>query len=214
MSLCKYVREIESLEFQIQFSVIGGIEILQLAMERHPTLIALRSEIMQSEDLADTVFRRILQLLGKVETEMNLSYDESIAAYLFSLFKEKPILAYRASWRILDFGGLWWSVQLAHHVKDMTRQIFDSVDVTDSESETVAFGSIELEGLAENQELSLDFASRNISEALLWSTDLTLASFTPGRLAVYSSVRDALKSQKSFEISDASNRKRYFEMTR
>ena len=50
MSLCKYVKEVESLEFQIQFSVVGGFEILQLALERHPTVIALTSEIMDARN--------------------------------------------------------------------------------------------------------------------------------------------------------------------
>ena len=139
MLLCKYFEEIESLEFQIQFSVVGGIEILHLAMERHPTLVALRSEIANNEDLADAVFHRIVLLLGKVETETNLSYDESIAAYLFCLFKEKPISAYRASWRILDFGGLWWSVQLALYVKDFVKQLTDSINFSSTLSEPIAY---------------------------------------------------------------------------
>ena len=116
MSPNEYFEEIESLEFRIQFSVVGGLKILQMALDRHPTLVALRSEVASDEDTADAVFRRMLQLLGKVETESKLSYDESIAAYLFCLFKEKPISACRASKRILETGGLWWSVQLALHV--------------------------------------------------------------------------------------------------
>ncbi|MCY4071749.1 MAG: hypothetical protein OXG60_10650 [Chloroflexi bacterium] len=130
MSLCKYVKEIESLRFQIQFSVVGGMEILQLAMEQQPTLVALRSEISKNAQSADAVFERIVVLLTKVETETQLSYDESIAAYLFCLFKEKPISAYRASWRIIEHGGLWWSVQLAHHVKDCIRELVQSIDTS------------------------------------------------------------------------------------
>ena len=128
MSLCKFVKEIESLEFQIQFSVVGGIEILQLAMERHPTLIALRSEISKRSELADNIIQRIVLLLGKVETETQLSYDESIAAYLYCLFKESPISAYTVSFPVLDYGGLCWSVQLAHKVHEYVRDLIDSVD--------------------------------------------------------------------------------------
>ncbi len=128
MSLYKYANEIESLEFQIQYSVVGGMEILQLAMERHPTLKALRSEIARNTELANAIFRRIILLLAKIELETQLSYDESIAAYLFCLFKEEPITAYRASWRILDFGGLWWSVQLAQHVTENISKLIQSID--------------------------------------------------------------------------------------
>ena len=116
MTAIEYFEEIESLEFQIQFSVVGGLKILQMAMDRHLTLVALRSEVARDEDTADAVFRRIILLLGRVETESRLSYDESIAAYLFCLLKEKPISACRASKRILETGGLWLSVQLALHV--------------------------------------------------------------------------------------------------
>ena len=116
MSLNEYFKEIESLDFQIQFSVVGGLKILQLAMERHPTLAKLRSDISGSAALAEAVFERILLLLGKVETETQLSYDESIAAYLFCLSKENPAMAYSASLKILDHGGIWWSVQLAQFI--------------------------------------------------------------------------------------------------
>ncbi len=116
----EHFEEIESLEFRIQFSVVGGLKILQIAMDRHQTLLALRSEVARDEDSANAVFRRILLLLGKVEAESKLSFDESIAAYLFCLLKEKPIIAYRASKRILETGGLWWSVQLALHVIETT----------------------------------------------------------------------------------------------
>ncbi len=139
MSLCKYVKEIESLRFQIQFSVVGGIEILLLAMEQQPTLVALRSEISRSAESADAVFERIAMLLIKVESETQLSYDESIAAYLFCLFKEKPILAYRATWRIIEHGGLWWSVQLAHQVKEYIRELVQSIDTSSGMKEHDAY---------------------------------------------------------------------------
>ncbi len=121
MSHHEYFREIESLEFQIQFSVVGGLRILQLAMERHPTLLALRLEIARSAQLADAVFDRIIQLLEIVETETQLSYDESIAAYLFCLSHADQALAQKASEEMLESGGLFWSVQLAMHIIKATQ---------------------------------------------------------------------------------------------
>lgn len=117
MSLNEYFREIESLQFQIQFSVVGGLNILQLAMERSQTLLDLRLAIVEDAKLAQKIHERITLLLSKVETETQLSYDESIAAYLFCLFKESPAAAKAASQIILKYGGLWWSVQLAHCVQ-------------------------------------------------------------------------------------------------
>ncbi len=117
MSHNKHFREIESLQFQIQFSVVGGFNILQLAMERSQTLLELRLAIAEDAKLARKIHERIALLLSKVETETQLSYDESIAAYLFCLFKESPAAAKAASKIILEHGGLWWSVQLAVYVR-------------------------------------------------------------------------------------------------
>ena len=116
MSLNRYFNEIESLQFQIQFSVVGGLKILQLAMGQHATLKDLISVLETDRRAAKRVFQRIRLLLEKVETETELSYDESIAAYLFCLWKTDPATAIEASKSVLEFGGQWWSVQLALHI--------------------------------------------------------------------------------------------------
>lgn len=116
MSLNRYFNEIESLQFQIQFSVVGGLKILQLAMGQHATLRDLISVLETDRRAAKRVFQRIRLLLEKVETETELSYDESIAAYLFCLWKTDPATARDASKSILEAGGQWWSIQLALHI--------------------------------------------------------------------------------------------------
>ena len=116
MSLNEYFNEIESLEFQIQFSVVGGFKILQMAMARHPTLVNLIADLTDNAAQSKAVYDRITLLLTKVETESQLSYDESVAAYLYCLTKADISTAEKASQRILETGGLWWSVQLALHV--------------------------------------------------------------------------------------------------
>lgn len=125
MSLNRYFNEIESLQFQIQFSVVGGLKILRLAMERHATIVDLVSELKNNPRETKRAFERIGLLLRKVKTETKLSYDESIAAYLFCLASVDPLIAYRASLRIIEHGGLWWSVQLAHYVKEHAKQKLD-----------------------------------------------------------------------------------------
>ena len=126
MTLNEYMSKIESLEFQIQFSVVGGLRILRLAMSQNPTLVSLIDELRDNSSYAKRVFERIALLLRKVENETRLSLDESIAAYLFCLAEVDPVIAYRASLRILEYGGLWWSVQLAHHVKENAKQKLDN----------------------------------------------------------------------------------------
>lgn len=206
MSQCKYVKEIESLRFQIQFSVVGGIEILQLAMERHPTLVALRSEISRSAESADAVFERIVLLLGRVATEIQLSYDESIAAYLFCLSKENPVMAYRASWRILDHGGLWWSVQLAHHVAETSRQILESIDTSDSESESVSVGSTDSNTTTGVQILFVVYDSKELLRTSHRAGNIVVRPAAPSRLRFRNKTRAALSTQKTFEINTTSER--------
>ncbi len=130
MSLSNYFAEIESLEFQVQFSVISGFKILQLAMQQQPTLVKLMSEMRRDTRLAAAVSDRIKLLLKKVDSETQLSYDESIAAYLFCLAQVDLLTTYRASWHILEQGGLWWSVQLALWVKKLSQQKLESVDTS------------------------------------------------------------------------------------
>lgn len=115
MPLDETMNEVENLEFQIQFSVVGGLQVLLLAMEKHPLLGDIRASIASDERLAASLVARIKHLLKLAETETQLSYDESIAAYLFGLHREKPRLANEASAIILEAGGLWWSAQLASH---------------------------------------------------------------------------------------------------
>ena len=169
MLLETYSYEIESLEFQIQFSVVGGLKILQMAMDRHPTLISLRSSISNNARLEEEVFGRILFLLSKVDTEAQLSYDESIAAYLFCLLAEKPFTAYRASWSILDHGGLWWSVQLAHFIKHYNSQIIESIDVSTVNADTDSYVSDE----AENAEHKVKFFVSNIQGDLVLESQIS-----------------------------------------
>ena len=125
MSLQRYFDEIESLQFQIKFSVVGGFEILKLVMERNPTICRLIATLRTDRKAAKRVFERITLLLSKVDSETELSYDESIAAYLHSLAEVNSMIAYRASLKIIRHGGLWWSVQLAHFVKDDAKQRLD-----------------------------------------------------------------------------------------
>ena len=116
MPLDKYFDEIESLGFQIQFSVVGGLKILQSSMAQHSTLVRLISEMVADPARSKAVHDRIARLLAKVDTETQLSYDESIAAYLFCLSKVDLMIAEQASLSILEHGGLWWSVQLAKFI--------------------------------------------------------------------------------------------------
>lgn len=177
MLLQRYSSEIESLAFQIQYSVVGGLKILQMAMDRHPTLNSLRLAISDNTIPEEEVFERILFLLGKVDTETKLSYDESVAAYLFCLLKEKPFTAYRASWSILDHGGLWWSIQLAHFITQYNGEIIENFDYSTESADYDVYMSSDADDDAHSNGFSVFFVAGDLVLGSLCSGLQHVASF-------------------------------------
>ena len=118
MTLSAYFEEMETLPFQTQFSVISGLEVLRLAFSYDSTIKNLIAELNGNHSLTQGICERIKYLLPKAATATELSYDESIAAYLFCLSRVDLAAARDASNLVLMTGGLWWSVQLALHIKD------------------------------------------------------------------------------------------------
>ena len=83
-------------------------------------------------------FGRILFLLSQI-LDAGSTICRSMKAYAayfipsglhHCLKGEAVYCAYRASWSILDHGGLWWSIQLAHFVKHYNSQIIESIDAS------------------------------------------------------------------------------------
>ncbi len=130
MILDKYFQEIESLEFQIQLSVLSGIEVLQFALARHATVKGLVAELEKHPCLSDCVYDRIKELLPKAATETDLSYDESIVTYLYCLNETNSLLAHRVSTLIWDTEGLLWSGWLAFQIIEIARQMVQSIDLS------------------------------------------------------------------------------------
>ena len=62
------------------------------------------------------VAERIELLLQEYDIDGDMPIDESVAAYLYCLWKVDPASALEASKIVLDAGGQWWSVQLALHI--------------------------------------------------------------------------------------------------
>ena len=120
MSLDKYFRQIETLEFQAQYSIYSSFSLVRMAMSEDDVLKQLIEELAHDDPRSHikAVHRRIKYLLPKAATTTELSYDESIAAYLFCLSQVDLAAARDASNLVLMTGGLWWSVQLALHIKD------------------------------------------------------------------------------------------------
>ena len=139
MSLDKYFEVIESLEFQVQFSILSGFRSVRESMSEDPILKSLILNMVENSQTSIAVFERIEHILRKVETGADMPYDESVAAYLYSLSRVDLAIAVEASDRILSTGGLWWSVQLALYVKDFVKQVTDSIHISSTLSEPTAY---------------------------------------------------------------------------
>lgn len=122
MRLSAYFEEMETLSFQTQFSVISGFGLLRVAFSHNPTVKNLIAELHDDSSLTQEIYKRISRLLTSAATETEVSYDESIAAYLFCLSRVDLAAALDASNLVLKTGSLWWSVQLALYVRDYTKQ--------------------------------------------------------------------------------------------
>ena len=138
MKLDDYFEEIESLAFQIQFSVLSGLSVVEFALSRDKTVSDLLALLRQEKHLAAGLYRRIRYLLPQVGHESNLSYDESIVAYLYCLNKTDLLWAYRASRLIWDTEGLLWSRWLALKIIQLVQQVEQSLDVSSVDSEASA----------------------------------------------------------------------------
>ena len=128
MTLDSYFAVVESLPFQVQFSVLSGIQSVQRALAQDETVRGLLEALTSQPKLAEQVFERIKHLLPLTKIDTGLSLDESIVAYLFCLKRHDLNLARRASHLIWETGGLWWSAQLAHQIIAVTRQIEESLN--------------------------------------------------------------------------------------
>ena len=113
----EYFEEMETIEFQVQFSVLSGFQSLLRAFSRDSTVMRLIAKLLDDQGQTHEIYERITYLLSVADPRY---FDESIAAYLFCLWEADHPIAHKVSERILETGGLWWSVQLALHVIETT----------------------------------------------------------------------------------------------
>lgn len=118
MLLDRFFQEIETIEFQIQYSICSGFNLVLSAMSEDELLRQL-IDLLAHDDYkpyVGDVAERIELLLQAYDLDGDMPIDESVAAYLYCLWKADMTTALEASQNVLDAGGQWWSVQLALHV--------------------------------------------------------------------------------------------------
>lgn len=136
-----HVREIEKLEFQIQFVALSGLSVLQLVLSKHKSVTNLLDAITCGRVGIQELHTRILHLLLKVDTQRELSYDGSIVVYLYCLSKFDLDMAQNAGLEIFQVKGLFWSRRLARQVNQIytNRQVKNSFSTTSDVSQSTTY---------------------------------------------------------------------------
>lgn len=129
MKLRHHTKRIENLDYQIQFVALSGTSVLLLTLSKHEYIRDLLNDTANGEVVAEELLCRIMELLPKVATERELSYDGSIVTYLYCLSVVDLPLAQRASYEVMQSPGLFWSRRLARHIDELhlSKQISDSL---------------------------------------------------------------------------------------
>lgn len=138
---------IEDSAFQVQFGAIGGYSVLQLVLESHKFVRSLIASIDSGTVSLNEIEGRIQELLPLADANHGDAWDGSIVVYLYCLYRRDLLAAYRASGRILDTHGLFWSRWMAHKIIILVQQIEQSLDISSLD------GGSDVTHIADNREM-------------------------------------------------------------
>ncbi len=127
MSLGKYFSIMESVKFEVLFSIYSSFRHVLAEMAENSTLQGLIDELLADPMLVSEIHARIEHLLVEIQANGDMPRDGCIAGYLYCLWKTDLAKAYDASNEVLKVGGLWWSVQVALKVREYVDEITDSI---------------------------------------------------------------------------------------
>jgi len=128
MKLCDLFKEIESTRFQSRYMLFSGFKLVRKAMSRDQTIAELINEVRLNPSYIDNVGKRILFLCAEYKDKPGATFDIAVAAYLYCLYMTNQHFANRMSEYVLQTGKLWWSVDLALHIKKNMEMIADAVN--------------------------------------------------------------------------------------
>ena len=117
MELHDLFEEIESPDFRSRFMIFSGFKLVRKALSRDKVIASLINEVRLNPSYIDSIGKRILFLCAEHKDRPGATFDVAVAAYLYSLYTTDQYFAKRMSEYILQLGKLWWSVDLALHIK-------------------------------------------------------------------------------------------------
>ena len=117
MELYDFFQDIESPEFRSRFMIFSGFKLVRKALSRDKTISSLINVVRLNPSFIDNIGKRILFLFAENKHKPGAAYDIAVAAYLYCLYMTDQHFANRMSVYVLQQGKLWWSVDLALHIK-------------------------------------------------------------------------------------------------
>src|SRR5258708_3076020 len=110
----KQFKQIESVEFAVNFSVINSLKIYLMALEENAILRQLIENLQKHPDNIQRVTERLVLVLNSEHNaEFMHPQDEAISAYLYVLSQSDRAVAVVASRQILALQNMWWAKKLA-----------------------------------------------------------------------------------------------------
>ena len=127
MELLDFFKEIESTSFQSKYMIYSGFKLVRKAISRDKTVASLINEARLYPAYIDDIGKRILFLCAENTDRPGATFDIAVATYLYCLYNTDQHFAKRVSEYVLQMGKLWWSVDLALHIKKNMAMFTDPV---------------------------------------------------------------------------------------
>ena len=135
MTVSELINDIESIQFEIRFSVLSGFQSVLSAMEIDETVSSLIQSLDGDADGQRTVLERIQALIPDYKSGYMHPHDITITAYLFALDKGNSLGTLMAIVdEIAALPEFWWARKLAQVIREsiaarLTKNIWYEFDL-------------------------------------------------------------------------------------
>jgi hypothetical protein len=110
----KQFKQIESLEFEANLSVVSSLTIFRMVLQEDHTVTELIETLQKKPAKIREVFDRLMLLMEKESNPILLHpHDIAISTYLYVLSAVDIAVASTLAIKVLDAPNLWWSKRLA-----------------------------------------------------------------------------------------------------
>jgi hypothetical protein len=119
-NLQELISQIETISFEVQFTVISNFKILPKVLERNEIIERLIQAIQANQSDADIVFRRLEHLAeNKPESGYMHQHDIPALVYLYALnAADYPSMALSALTKVQTTPGFYWAYKFAEYIRD------------------------------------------------------------------------------------------------